>query len=1273
MNQANPDPPSKDATAEFVGRNWLFQRVDDFLKQEQERYFVVTGEPGIGKSYFAKRLTQNKKIHAYHFCSALEGGSLDPTAFAASMSLQLIRSLPDFGQYVVERIPAQISGTAEVGQGTAYGVYIEKYIVNHRSAAEAFQCLVREPLDSWCLNQTSSEPVILLVDALDEALRLDRHPNIVDLITTARGLPNQVHWLLTSRPGDHIRSLPGACVEILDASDENQDDVKAYVDAFLEEPLISKAMQESGMERNTFCEELMKHSSGNFLYLYYIFNSIRENATSARPLLTFGRLPSGLVGIYDEFLERILLDKPQHEWKSLYRPVLGTLAVAREELPFDLLVSLSGISSQELNDALNDLKQFLDLDRGENSDCYRIYHTSFADFLTDRAQNPARWIEAESQHHRIADYYLRAWGGMENGLRTLYQAKNLDPKDDYGLRYLPTHLEGANRSQDLHHLLELAVQGMFDLHPINVWFALKARSGQLHRYQTDIELAWARAKLTGDIGLQIRCALCLSSVRNVSDIPVRLLGMALKYHVFTSQQALDFSQLYREPIERAQALSRLIPLLQGVERADAIGDACEIAIAHQHAEVLIALAPHLPEQLLIDVLDVTNHIVEDRYRTKVLSAVSAHVPERDLNTVKEIAGSIVDDLLRARVLCAVAARRFGSERDEALREIMAIVEAMPDESDKVQALCEVAKCQEGKQRTETLDQALLIAGRLDYWRELAVALGVLAFQDLTTGQIDLALRIAAKTEAEEDHPGTLESYASVLSVFGPLLTERQRAEFVGRLVARLRAGDSWPVSSFFNLLIAVLSPYLTQEQRMELSPGLVVHLIRGVAGSEDRIFPTRVSTTDWKRHAALKVLSKLPEHLLETAVSTANEVQDNANRADILSALVPRLSQDRCKELLRAEIKRVQALGDDHARTHALVALVGHIPVGRRSELAENTLSAVQKLTHSRFKAIAKLAPHLSDDSREKIIQEALMAVTESTDSRSRSETIVTLSPILSGGSLIKALEIAKGLDSTDYPALAALIPSLPKDQRHALIDRVLSATQGWVAGELPDDFVKALKAIAPYLDETQLTSAFKTSKALLWGKSVEALAVLAPWLDKEQIEEALKIVRQVPLDSRGDHCARALAELSLRLTGDERITVLSESLTVLTDGRFPGIHALPVLAPQLPEAQRVEVLSESLTRASEIDEDDRRAETLVALLPTLSNKLWLEALNQMLASCVGTRLVSDGFSRTKTSIHRAFLLRQIADTAGTIANVGGESVVLETVRAIGDTAAWWP
>src|SRR5438046_1975043 len=102
MNQSGSKlaSPIEDTTRNFVGREWLFRQVDDLLTTGEGQYFVISGEPGIGKSAFALRLTQIKKVHAYHFCSALKGGTLDPISFAGSLSQQLTRSLPDFGQYV---------------------------------------------------------------------------------------------------------------------------------------------------------------------------------------------------------------------------------------------------------------------------------------------------------------------------------------------------------------------------------------------------------------------------------------------------------------------------------------------------------------------------------------------------------------------------------------------------------------------------------------------------------------------------------------------------------------------------------------------------------------------------------------------------------------------------------------------------------------------------------------------------------------------------------------------------------------------------------------------------------------------------------------------------------------------------------------------------------------------------------------------------------------------------------------------------------------------
>jgi ATP-dependent Clp protease ATP-binding subunit ClpA len=45
-------------TEGFTGREWVFKEIDRWLQQDNERFFILTGEPGVGKSAIAALLTQ---------------------------------------------------------------------------------------------------------------------------------------------------------------------------------------------------------------------------------------------------------------------------------------------------------------------------------------------------------------------------------------------------------------------------------------------------------------------------------------------------------------------------------------------------------------------------------------------------------------------------------------------------------------------------------------------------------------------------------------------------------------------------------------------------------------------------------------------------------------------------------------------------------------------------------------------------------------------------------------------------------------------------------------------------------------------------------------------------------------------------------------------------------------------------------------------------------------------------------------------------------------
>jgi len=429
----------RDLTTNFIGREWLLREVDDFLQQESEHYLVIIGEPGIGKSAFAAHLTRTRKIHAYHFCTAREAGTLDPIAFVRSLSYQLAHTLPDFASHLIAQEAVKIDASQEIRQmqgGTAYNVYIERLIAQTHSADEAFQHLVREPLKTWALAQPAGRKVILLIDALDEGIRLERHPNIPDLIDSARDLPASVYWLLTSRPGEYFTVFPGKRVVMKDDSTKNIEDVREYVGK-----MLAETPKATDSDTAALRDKLVQHSSGNFLYLYYLLSALREDNDSRQLSAIPDRLPVGLDGVYREFLDRWLKYKTKDEWHQIYRPVLGVLTVVREALDFATLVNLSGVGAQEVSDTISALSQFLDILDEDASIRYRIYHTSFADFLNDRDRNPNYWIDPRYYHRRIADYYLgkhaESWAGC----------------DEYGLRYLPVHMTEAGYRDELYRLL----------------------------------------------------------------------------------------------------------------------------------------------------------------------------------------------------------------------------------------------------------------------------------------------------------------------------------------------------------------------------------------------------------------------------------------------------------------------------------------------------------------------------------------------------------------------------------------------------------------------------------------------------------------------------------------------------------------------------------------------------------------------------------------------------------------------------------------------------
>jgi hypothetical protein len=148
--------------ADFVGRAWVLDEVIDWIDHGEERFFLITGEPGSGKTALAAWLvgagtsaqdaSRSDKLarvcdgwRAAHFCVARGGGTLDPVSFAESLVRQLSDQYDDYAVAALQRIAPEISISQEVGQnwGNVVGARISNFIVGSTNAQQVYNRTVQ--------------------------------------------------------------------------------------------------------------------------------------------------------------------------------------------------------------------------------------------------------------------------------------------------------------------------------------------------------------------------------------------------------------------------------------------------------------------------------------------------------------------------------------------------------------------------------------------------------------------------------------------------------------------------------------------------------------------------------------------------------------------------------------------------------------------------------------------------------------------------------------------------------------------------------------------------------------------------------------------------------------------------------------------------------------------------------------------------------------------------------------------------------------------------
>jgi hypothetical protein len=341
-----------DKTREFTGRKLFIEAIHRTIGKSDftSGYILITGEPGIGKSALISRWIRSNDC-VRHFNIASED-LRSPQLFLENVCAQLI---------------------------TRYKLPHYELPIDAGKSSRFLLELLREARAT-----SAGSAIVVAIDAIDES-DVSGIATGSNRLLLPRSLPHGVYVVVTSRElSAGMRLDVERLIEfpLRDSDVENRQDIEAFTHARLtNDHRLRERLKEFDLSEQGFVHLIVERSEGNFLYLVYILNALSENSFGYRGANVISDLPRGLKEYYERHWRQMQQADPI-AFQNEYAPILKFLATAQGAVTVELLGKWAKLEAAQVRKVLREWRQFLNeslTDKGEQ--CYRIYHTSFREFL----------------------------------------------------------------------------------------------------------------------------------------------------------------------------------------------------------------------------------------------------------------------------------------------------------------------------------------------------------------------------------------------------------------------------------------------------------------------------------------------------------------------------------------------------------------------------------------------------------------------------------------------------------------------------------------------------------------------------------------------------------------------------------------------------------------------------------------------------------------------------------------------------------------------------
>jgi tetratricopeptide (TPR) repeat protein len=1211
----------------FVKRVWLAEQLEEALVDPGCRFLLLTAEPGAGKTAFSAWLAHRHSGWPRYFIrrdSQTPLSSGDARSFLFAVGHQLAAMRPSlFRSEQLEIVVKQRVGGIQK-DGKAVGIQVEdlkvspfyqtalkveqdvqivagelvgisiKRMVTEKHFLETGNLQYLALLDpaTALLKEDPEARIVLLVDALDELRYHPGQDNILKWLAACPRLPDNVRIVLTSRPDEMLNRFKRSQQQWLreatidPRSEQVKADLRHYAVGFTAQDSVKNALIEQEVDADDFTTQSVTKAKGNFQYLAALFRGITQaiemdEQEQLHRLLSGEDVPTELEELYAFFLtlikdsvadeevevrseRRKLSGKAnlQPAWEWLYQPILGILAVAKEPLNTEQIQAFGAfrVHARWLSSALGRLGQFLDQDHHH----YRLYHSSFAEFLTSSQTKAAYdhcYFDPLEWHSRIADHYRNEAPTWEN--------VHWSQVDDYGMLHLAQHLYALKDDRDLRPELYSLICAPF------MW-EKQARFGSHHAFATDVALAIQVAQTTAPPNMVeiIKGSVLLGTLGKLAgDVPPEVPGVMA--YAGQAARARSYAALMPAGPQQDLAYSHIAEGLLANDEVEAAQEALQGgAWSLEHVEgIVLKEKAKLLAQVgeYCQAIDLVKSLGSSIYRAESMQAIveiMMQAGEFDLLLTATTVLGVPTDTSEAldRVVAVLVQAGKNDEALAVINRLLVTVKRSDDVQYKEMMFGAIARVMalagESDLALTLLETEFAeIKSTSSVWSKNSAHVGI-ALATIKTGQIERGLQETKRITNAYVKDGALCNATQILVEAGEVERASAVAQSIGS--ATYKAQALAEVAVALALQGAVDRAQNVTEQALRLAE-----------------IPSGSTNEPEALRAVVRAL--VYSCNLDTAIATAERIRARNERVAALNHIARELAcageaaqaavlAQRSLEIIGSigESWRKRDLWSDMART---LTLVGEL--GQALAIAEEDMLDQGKTLEAIAQAIFEANMHIDGDRALAVEQEDRRWHRDSTMSK-------VAQALARAGDYDQALAIARGLTFQSAEALKGVAQSMAQagDTDQALVTAAMIA-EAWQQAN-------TLAAIA-------LTLARRDDKKRALDIVDQVVRLVERDVNLGNVEARYGIGIALAQVGAFDWALEVAASLTAEPVKYLRIEMLREIFRHLVDSRSfdRGLSILNTIEDDYDLYQVLSVAVQSLTQVGEVDQAETAADRL--------------------------------------------------------------------------------